>query len=176
MLLRASALLCLLSVTSGCGYALSGRGSFLPDYIRIVGIPSFENKTTIPDVDRILTEAVKAEFAGRGRYTIKSETTDVDAVLIGTITSVRFDSTAFTANSQASRQNLVVTAAIEFRDMRTNKILWSNAAMRYTEDFDVATAATGADAASFLGQDTAAMQRLAQNFARSVVTSILEAF
>ena len=26
---------------SGCGYSLAGRGSFLPDYIRIVGVPAF---------------------------------------------------------------------------------------------------------------------------------------
>lgn len=172
----ASALLCLMAVASGCGYALSGRGSFLPDYIRIVGIPAFENKTTIPEVDRILTEAVRVEFAGRGRYTIKTETGDVDAILTGTITGVRFDATAFTSNSQAARQNLIVTATIEFRDLRTNKVLWANPAMQYTEQFDVATTATGADAATFLGRDTAAMRRLSENFARSVVTSILEAF
>src|SRR6185503_9558806 len=32
---------------SGCGYALAGRGSFLPSYIRVIGIPTFANRTTI---------------------------------------------------------------------------------------------------------------------------------
>ena len=27
--------------TPGCGYALAGRGSFLPDYIQIIAIPLF---------------------------------------------------------------------------------------------------------------------------------------
>ena len=35
---------------------------------------------------------------------------------------------------------------------------------------------TGADATAFFGQNANAMERMAQNFARSVVTSILEAF
>ncbi len=32
---------------SGCGYTLAGRGAFLPDYIRTIGIPMFENTTTV---------------------------------------------------------------------------------------------------------------------------------
>ena len=30
---------------SACGYSLAGRGSFLPDYIRTIGIPLFQNRT-----------------------------------------------------------------------------------------------------------------------------------
>ena len=29
---------------SGCGYALAGRGSFLPAYIQTIGIPQFGNR------------------------------------------------------------------------------------------------------------------------------------
>jgi hypothetical protein len=163
-------------LSSACGYALAGRGSFLPDYIRVVGVPSFTNQTPIPDIDRILTDAVRTEFAGRGRYTIRPDDGEVDAVLTGVITNVAFDSTAFTTGSQASRLALVVTASLEFKDLRANKVLWSNARQVYREEFDISTAAAGTDAGVFLGQNTAAMQRLAQNFSRTVVTSILEAF
>jgi hypothetical protein len=43
-----------LMFTSACGYALAGRGSFLPEYIRVVGIPAFEYKATevVFDIDR----------------------------------------------------------------------------------------------------------------------------
>lgn len=163
-------------VSSGCGYALSGRGSFLPDYIRAVGVPPLVNSTTTFDLDRVLTDAIRSEFAGRGRYTIKADATDVDAVLIGTITAVHLDSTSFTANNQASRMMLTVSATFEFKDLRTNKVLWSNAGYRYSEQYDIATVTAGADAATFLGQDTSAMQRLSENFAKAVVTAILEAF
>jgi len=33
---------------SGCGYALAGRGSFLPATIMTIGIPAFTNHTTVP--------------------------------------------------------------------------------------------------------------------------------
>ena len=29
----------------GCGYSLAGRGSFLPAYIRNIGVPPFTNNT-----------------------------------------------------------------------------------------------------------------------------------
>lgn len=161
---------------SACGYALAGRGSFLPDYIRIVGVPAFENKTAMFDIDRVLTESVRTEFAGRGRYSVKPDADNVDAILTGIITSVTSESTAFTSGSQASRVAIVVTASFEFRDLRSNKVLWSNPALRFREEYDTATTATGTDVAAFFGQNRNALQRLAQNFSRSVVTSILEAF
>ena len=37
---------------SGCGYALAGRGSFLPEYIRVVGIPPIENRTAFLQIAR----------------------------------------------------------------------------------------------------------------------------
>jgi outer membrane lipopolysaccharide assembly protein LptE/RlpB len=164
-----------LTLTSGCGYALAGRGSFLPAYIKIVGVPAFENKSGVFDIDRVLTDKVRTEFGSRGKYRVQPDTNNVDAILTGTITSVVFNNTAYTAGSQASRVSLVVTASFEFRDVRDNKVLWSSASMRYQEEFQP-TSATTTDATAFFGQDANAMQRLAQNFARSVITSILEAF
>jgi hypothetical protein len=29
----------------GCGYSLAGRGSFLPAYIKRIGVPQFTNNT-----------------------------------------------------------------------------------------------------------------------------------
>lgn len=170
------ALVAMVVSASSCGYALAGRGSFLPDYIRIVGVPAFVNQTPYFDIDRVLTDAVRSEFAGRGRYTVQPDATSVDAVLIGTIKDVRIDTTAFTTGSQASRVALVVTASFEFKDLRENKVLWSNAALQYREEYDVSTTTAGSDVAAFFGQNANAMQRLSQNFSRSVVTSILEAF
>lgn len=164
-----------LTVASGCGYALAGRGSFLPDHIQVVGVPAFVNQTPIFDIDRVLTDRVRTEFGSRGKYRVQPDTNNVDAILTGTITSVRLDNTAYTAGSQASRVSLTVTASFEFRDVRDNKILWSNVST-FKEEFDPTSATSATDATAFFGQNANAMERLAQNFARSVVTSILEAF
>ena len=54
----------------GCGYSLAGRGSFLPDYIKTIGIPMFANRTAVFNLETQLTEKVRAEFIGRGKYKI----------------------------------------------------------------------------------------------------------
>ena len=41
---------------SGCGYSLAGRGSFLPAYIKRIGVPQFTNNTSVFDLDRQVTE------------------------------------------------------------------------------------------------------------------------
>ena len=46
-MLAATLLLGAIATLPGCGYALAGRGSFLPSYIRTIGIPTFTNRTTI---------------------------------------------------------------------------------------------------------------------------------
>jgi len=44
-----------LTLESGCGYTLAGRGSFLPAYIHRIGIPLFVNTSSVFDLDRLVT-------------------------------------------------------------------------------------------------------------------------
>lgn len=164
------------ATSSGCGYALAGRGSFLPDYIRTIGLPLFANHTPVFDVERRITDRVRSELIGRGRYKVDTARTGVDAVLIGEIVAIDWAPAAFTQQQQASRYTMTLVARIEFRDLKTDKVLWSNAAMQFSEQFDVSTTASALDASTFLGQDDNAVERLASEFARALVSAILEAF
>src|SRR6266513_1663231 len=78
----------LCAAAEGCGYALAGRGSFLPDYIRTIGVPTFLNRTTVFNLETLLTQKVRAEFIGRGKYQTLPESTGVDALLNGEVTAV----------------------------------------------------------------------------------------
>lgn len=160
---------------AGCGYSLAGRGSFLPEYIRTIGIPMFGNMSSVPDVDRILTERVRNEFINRGRYRVVTERTGVDAVLSGDITSVSFTPAAFTEGQQASRYALILTARLEFTDLKTKKILWQNPGIQFREEFELSTS-TALDVSAFFGQNADALQRVSTEFARTIVSAILEAF
>jgi hypothetical protein len=161
---------------AGCGYTLAGRGSFLPDYIHRIGVPLFTNRTPVFDVERRVTERVRTEFIGRGKYTVIPDTTGVDAVLTGTITNISVAPAAITENAQASRYVLTLVANVEFKDLKSNKVLWSNPSMQFREEYEVTTATNALDPNAFFGQDTNALDRLATEFARSVVSAILEAF
>ena len=168
---------CGLIPSASCGYSLAGKGSFLPDYIRTIGIPLCVNQgSAIFNIDNILTERVRQEFLGRRKYRTQPTITGVDAILTCAIKSTSFTPTAFTGNQQASRYAFVITASIEFKDVKEDKIIWQNQSMQVREEYEVTTGSQVNDQAAFFGQDQNALSRMAQTFARTVVTSILEAF
>lgn len=162
---------------SGCGYSLAGKGSFLPEYIRTIGIPQCVNQgSAIFNIDNILTDRVRQEFVAHRKYRTQPGTENVDAILTCAIKGSTSSPTAFNANNQASRYAFVITASIEFKDTKEDKIIWANPSLQVREEYDVTTGTQANDPAAFFGQDQNALQRMAQTFARTVVTSILEAF
>ena len=161
--------------SNNCGYSLAGRGSFLPAYIRVIGVPLFQNHTAVYDVERQITEKVRAEFRGRGKYKVDLAETGADAVLSGEITSITLAPAAFNENQQAARYVLTLIAKVEFKDLKANKVLWANPAWPFREEYEITSSST-IDPNAFFGQDANALERLASEFARSVVSAILEAF
>jgi len=164
-----------LALESGCGYTLAGRGAFLPAYIKVIGIPLFVNNSAVFDLDRIVTERVRSEFIGRGKYQIKPDATGVDGLLTGTITGVFLTPVSFNSAQQATRYALIMSATVEFKDMQANKVIWSNPSMQYREEFAL-NPTSALDTTTFLGQNQNAEQRMADEFARALVSAILEAF
>ena len=173
-LMMAIVVVCLLS--GACGYSLAGRGSFLPDYIETIGVPSFANNTSFFEVEQLLTREVRSELIGRGHYRVVPESTRVDAVLEGTISSIQFVPVSFTTQQQASRYVFTLSASISFRDLRTDEVLWENPSLVFTEEYEVATGGGALDVSAFFGQQSNALERIAGDFGKTVVSAILEAF
>jgi len=118
---------------------------------------------------------VRSEFIGRGKYVIVTDNTGVDALLTGTITGVFLTPVAFNSAQQATRYALIMSASVEFKDMQANKVLWTNPSMQYREEFAL-NPTNALDTTTFLGQNQNAEQRMADEFARALVSAILEAF
>ena len=175
------ALLCVLCVLGGvfwssCGYALAGRGSFLPAYIKTIGVPTFVNRTVVFNLETMLTQKVRSEFIGRGKYQILPEATGVDALLTGEVTAVTIQPASFTPQQLASRYAITMIAKIELRDVRENKVLWENASVMFRQEYDASGNRAVIDPAAFFQQDTNALERISTEFARTIVSAILEAF
>lgn len=174
-------LVVLVLMTTGCGYALAGRGNFLPNYIQTIGIPTLENQTSFFALAELVTDKIRTEFIGRGNYKIVPEITGADAVLRGAVTNVSVVPTNFSADQQASRYTITVTANIELRDVAKDTVLWSNAAVSVREEYDATSALTSdpsgfVDPSTFFNQETNAVERVSTEFSRAVVSAILEAF
>lgn len=166
-----------LIVLPGCGYSLAGRGSFLPSDIASVGIPLLLNRSTFFDVEQILSEKIRSEFIGRGKYRVVPDSTGVDAVLSGEITGISVQPVGFTDQQLASRYEFTVTMRVAFTETRTAKVLWSNDSLTFREEYELSTRSNVAiQGAAFLDQERNAFDRISADVARTVVTAILEAF
>jgi hypothetical protein len=179
MTLARSALVTLaLVLTWACGYALTGRGVSLPDHIKVINIPQFQNLTSTPDVDQVITTAVQQEFQSRRRFQTISEPSGGDAILRGVITGVSSRPVALDpVTQQATRLEIIVNANVEFVDIKdNNKVLWSRNGWQAREEYDISAGVIVTDPSALFRQDTNALYRLARTLARSLVTSILDAF
>ncbi len=161
---------------TSCGYALAGRGSFLPDYIKTLGIPMFGNVTPFQSVEQTFTQKVRPEFQSSRRYTVVPSDEGVDGIVRGDIQSITLSPVSLNDAQLASRFRVTVVVKVEFEDVKAQKTLWENPALSFSDEYELTSSSTGADVSAFIGNERVAMDRMSTDFARSVVSAILEAF
>lgn len=160
-----------------CGYSLAGRGSFLPDYIRTIAIPLFLNRTPYFTAELMFTEKVRVEFQSRGRYAVQPAEAGADGIVRGEITGISASPTGYSEGQLATRYRFTVVVAVKFDDLQQKRTLWENGALNFSDEYELSNRnSVGLTGEAFLEQERPAMDRLSTDFARSVVSAILEAF
>lgn len=90
------------TLVSACGYQVTGlKPTHLPEHIRSLAIPVFENTSTEPVLQRSLTEALRRAFIHDGRLQLAGEKR-ADLVMKGTLTRYSIRAVAFNANDIAT--------------------------------------------------------------------------
>jgi len=153
-----------------CGYHLRGTGSALPPNIKKVDVPMFKNMTTRFDLDVKLTQSVINELVARGKVEVTSESSGSDALLAGEITAFNVNPIAFSDQNTADRYTITVTARIVLRDLVNRRTLFSNPSFVYQEEYEVPAGT------SYETWETEAIDKVAEKFARSLVSTLLEGF
>ncbi len=156
--------------TASCGYSLVGTGSFLPDYIVTVAIPTFANTTPRFEVEVRITDAVTREFVSRGNFTMVADSEGADAELSGTITEFTVTPIGL-ADEEATNFLVQIRAQVNFRDLVQNRVIYSNNSFLFRQQFEIE-----GDLNDFSDVSNVAVDEIAEEFARTVVSSILEGF
>jgi Lipopolysaccharide-assembly len=158
--------------SSGCGYHTSGHAVRLPDDIHTLYVPMFENSTQTFRVEQGMTAAVVQELRSRTNYhVVTSDDSTADATLKGTVnytanTPLTYDSVTGRISSSLITVGMKVSLV-----SRAGKVLWENSNYMYREQYQVSR-----DAASFFDEASPAFLRVARDFAKSLVSNILEAY
>jgi len=115
---------------------------------------------------------VVREFTTRTHYRILNDASeDADATLRGTVLSTTASPLTYdTATGRAASVLVVVSMKVTLSD-RSGKVLYQNPAYLFREQYEVSQ-----DLASFFEEDSPAFRRLSQDFARTLVSNILEGF
>ena len=157
----------------GCaGYRLAGRGgesSFIPDGVRVIGVPQFDNRTDQPQLDLRISEALINEFVRRGRYQARPDARGADVVLEGAIESYRTEPVTFSAGGVYERVEVTVTARIRLVQSAPEKVLWAQNHYIFRQQYELPKTPV-----SQFDREIIAIDEIARDFALSVVTTILE--
>ncbi len=170
MLLPGVALL--VFVFSSCGYHTAGHVTTIPTNVQTIAIPAFVNQTQTYKIEQTLTAAVVREMVSRTHYRIVNSSTDsADATLNGTVLST--NTAPLTYDSQTGRAaSVLVTVSMKVAlTDKQGKVLYQNPSYVFREQYQVSR-----ELASFFEEDSPALQRLSQEFARTLVSNILEGF
>jgi len=166
------ALVLLTLALSCCGYHTAGHVTTIPSNVQTIAIPSFVNQTQTYKIEQTLTAAVVREMVTRTHYhVVSSRAESADATLNGTVLSTY--TAPLTYDSQTGRAaSVLVTVSMKVAlTDKQGKVLYQNPSYVFREQYQVSR-----ELASFFEEDSPALQRLSQQFARTLVSNVLEGF
>ncbi len=164
-------LLIFLIFLPACGYHLAGTGTTLPPYIKKIYIPPINNMTPRAEVQSFFTAAIREEMIKRGKKVVDREA-EADAELIGTITAFRMVPVGITTSGEGRRFSIIIAGKFYLKDLRTQRIIFQSSSYTYRAEYQ----AEGTKGVNFLSLQADAIDRIAREFARSMVSTILEGF
>ena len=160
---RLSSVVLVLAALAGC--ASYRWTSSVPEELRTVAVPVFENRTSSAELGPIVSQYVLREFQREGTFAIR-RTGNSSLEVQGVIVKASRDPAAFNRGygSRASEYRYTVTAEVSLINKDTGKVLLNN--RRYVAE---TTFLTRGD---LLTTQRDAAARIAQEFARQIVDDV----
>ena len=153
-----------------CGYKPAGKGKSLPVTIKTIAVPIFQNSSLEYRVEQRFTRAVMEEILKRGRgVRVTTNPNEADAVLNGDIRGFRASGSILDDRGRTRVWDLRITVSVVVRDLKSHKILFENPRLAFEGEYELSD-----DPQSFFNEENAAVDRVAKDFAQSIVSAIME--
>lgn len=134
-------------------------------------MPAFLNQTQTYRIEAVLTEAVVREFNTRTKYRIVSDPSDADAVLRGAVTGTQLAPLTYDSNTGRASTALVTVNMKVVLTAKNGRVLYENSNYVYREQYQISR-----ELSSFFEEQGPAVRRLSQDFARTLVSNVLEMY
>lgn len=158
-------------LAAGCGYALVGKSTTLPAEIQVIRFATLANETSRVGVEQRLSGEVARELATRGRFSVQAGAAGADAELAGAVVGFDLYPVAFDEAGRAREYEVRITARVALRTLPEEKVLWENPSYTFRGNYSFSQSA-----ATYADLENEAIDRVAERFAESLVTSLLEGF
>jgi outer membrane lipopolysaccharide assembly protein LptE/RlpB len=169
--MRLGRILAAVVLATGCGYGLVGKTSTLPPDVKILAFETLLNQTPRVGVEQRLSREISRELASRGSFRVQPRPAGADAVLSGAVTGFDLYAVAFDEQGRAREYQVRITARVRLVYVKDEKVIWENPAFTFQDNYSFAPSA-----ASYVDRETEAIDRVAERFAASLVSNILEGF
>jgi len=170
--LLSGALGSLLLALSGCGYALVGRGSNIPEDIKSVYLQPLENRTQRSQVEQALTRAVADELVTRQRFAVVGSEAEANAEIQGAVTGFGVTPVTFDQEGRATEYEIAITAQITFKRVGPEgAVIWKSDRYTFRENYPV-----NPSSAEYFDREDQAIEVASERFAETLVTNLLEGF
>jgi hypothetical protein len=171
--LRSVALVVVVLYSSGfteCYKPVTQSG--LPQHIRTVAVPAFQNTALRYRIETQFTEAVINEVIRRGRgLRVVSESDGADMLVDGVIRDFTFTGVLLDERGRSRVFEVTVRAAVTVRDQTENRVLYDNQNYVFRGEYEFTN-----DPRSFFNEEDPAVQRIARAFAEEVVSTVINGF
>lgn len=155
----------------GCGYALVGRGTNIPEDVRRVYLKPLENQTQRSEVEQFLTQAIADELVTRQRFTLVASQEEADAILQGAVLTFLVTPVTFDDQGRAQEYEITITAQMSFARPESEGTLWANDRYLFKENYAIESSEV-----AFFDRENLAIEETSMRFAETMVTDLLEGF
>ncbi len=153
-----------------CGYKRAGKGKGLPPDIKTIAVPVFQNSSLKYRVEQRFTRAVIEEILKRARgLRVTTIPDDADAVLTGDIRNFRDPGALLDDQGRTRVWNVRITVSVTVRNQKTKKIIYNNPRLMFEGEYQLSD-----DPESFFNEENPAVERIAREFAQTIISTILE--
>jgi len=156
---------------SGCGYHAAGSASHLPANVRTIAVPVFATRAQQFHTEFAFTQATITELNSRTKYRVLNKDEDADATLHGTILAETASPLTYDSSSGQTSSYLITITARVVLNAHDGHILYQNNSLLFREQYQ-----STQDLTAFIQENGPAVQRIAHDFAQTVVANILESF
>ena len=161
--------LCLFCLTA-CGYRFAGSGAF-PEGVNYIFIEVVENRTSKIGVERIVTNQLIFEFSRQRESSLVSKLDEADAILKGSINSIRTQTISRLDTEVANEREVTMTVDLKLIRKDGGAVIWAAKGLSDREAYDVENAKIETDR-----NEEGAIRRLSERISERIFNRLTDDF